>query len=104
MQIKYVPHEGVILVFLAHEIAYAVAGLKAIHKNQPQDFLAQAINDIEADRVQPPNHFHICEHCFTELDDRDPNAFHMTTRSLDGKEVSKWVHYQCPELKLNRPV
>ena len=95
-------------MFPKDEQKVALGVLRAINNVQPQDFLQEAIRDIEAD-MRPKlllvvNHQHICEHCFMMLDDRDPNSFNMTTRSIDGKETSKWVHYKCPELKLNRPV
>ena len=108
MQIRYHKEAGVLLVFPLSELKVALGILRAIHKIQPQDFLKEAISDIEAD-MQPKqlpmvNHQHICENCFMMLDDRNPNAFHMTTRNLDGKETSRWIHYVCDELKLNRPV
>ncbi len=107
MQIRYHLGTGVLLVFPNTEIHVALQILKAMQRVRPFPFIGQAISDIEAD-LQPKqlpmvNHFHCCEHCFMMLDDRDPNSFQMTTRSIDGKETSKWVHYVCGELKLNRP-
>ena len=108
MKIHYNQTVGVALVFTPTEIRIALLILKAIYRGNPADFIGQAISDIEAD-LQPKqlpivNHQHICEHCFMMLDKRDPNAFHMTTRSISGEEDKKWVHYKCPELKPNRPV
>lgn len=108
MRINYNKSQGVTIMFGLTEMKSALSLLKAIYKAHPLDFIGQAISDIEAD-MQPKqlpmvNHQHICEHCFMMLDDRDPNSFLMTTKSIDGKETSKWIHYQCPELKLNRPI
>ena len=108
MMIRYVKGEGVILVFPKREQHVALAILKTIYKGTQQDFIKEAIDDIEAD-MKPKlllvvNHQHICENCFMMLDDRDTNSFHMTTRAIDGTETSKWVHYVCPELKLKRPI
>lgn len=108
MQIRYHPGVGVILIFPQEEMQALLQILRAMYKVTRYHFIGQAISDIEAD-LQPKklpivNHQHICEHCFMMLDDRDPNAFHMTTRAIDGNETSKWVHYKCPELKLKRPV
>lgn len=108
MQIRYLKEAGVLLVFPHSEMKVALSILKALYKMSPEHFIGQAISDIEAD-LQPKqlpivNHQHICEHCFMMLDDRDSNSFNMTTRAIDGKETSKWVHYKCPELKSKRPV
>jgi len=108
MQIRYIKGQGVVLAFAMSEMQTLVEILRALHQFTGQEFLARAIADIEKD-MQPKqlpvvNHQHLCENCFMMLDDRDPNSFFMTTRSIDGKETSKWVHYVCGELKLNRPV
>lgn len=106
--IRLIRGEGVILIFPQNERQTALGVLKAIYKVQPVDFIKEAISDIEAElrpkQLPLVNHQHICEHCFMMLDGRDPNSFLMTTRSIDGKETSKYVHYKCPELKLKRPV
>lgn len=107
MRIHYNKIDGVAIVFTPLETKQALAVLKAMYRSYPAHFIGQAISDIEID-LQPKqlpmvNHFRCCEHCFMMLDDRDPNSFQMTTRSIDGKETSKYIHYQCPELKLNRP-
>ena len=77
--------------------------LKAVNKVEPQDFLKEAIKDIEHDLtpklVKPVNYFHFCDKCMCEVDEREPNALHLVTESDD-----KWVHYTCPPLKKNRPV
>jgi len=108
MQIRYIKGQGVVLAFAMSEMQTLVEILRALHQFTGQEFLARAIADIEKD-MQPKqlpviNYFHICEHCFRELDERDPNSFLMTHKGIDGKETSKWVHYVCGELKLNRPV
>lgn len=108
MQIRYQKGVGVILVFPQEEMQAVLQILKAMYKVTRYHFIGQAISDIEHD-LQPKqlpvvNHQHICHHCFMMLDDSDPNSFLMTTRAIDGKETSKWVHYVCGELKINRPV
>lgn len=90
-------------MFAMNEMLTLLAVLKALHKLTGADFIAQAIADIQLDlrlkQLPVNNYFHICEHCFRELDERDPNSFKMTTRSISGEENVKWVHYKCPELK-----
>lgn len=103
MQINYNKSQGVAIIFSLSELKAALSVLKAIYKVHPLDFIGRAVSDIEAD-LQPKqlpmvNHQHICEHCFMMLDDRDPNSFLMTTKSIDGKETSKWIHYSCKPLK-----
>lgn len=107
MQIRYQKEVGVMMYFAQSEIRVALQILRAMYKLTQIDFIQEAIVGIEADmqpkRVQMVNHFHICEHCFMEIDDRDPNAYKMTTRDLKGEENSKWIHYVCKTLKDNRP-
>ncbi len=110
MQIRYIKGQGVVLAFAMSEMPTLLAILQAFHKITGADFIAQAIADIKLDmqlstkKLPVVNYFHLCEHCFRELDERDPNSFLMTHKGIDGKETSKWVHYVCGELKLNRPV
>ena len=103
MQIRYIKGQGVVLAFVMSEMQTLVEILRALHQFTGQEFLARAIADIEKD-MQPKqlptvNHFHICEHCFRDLDDRDPNCFKMTTKSITGEETIKWIHYVCDPLK-----
>lgn len=90
-------------MFAMSEMKILLEILKALHSLSGADFIAKAIADIEHD-LQPKqlpvvNYFHICEHCFRELDERDSNSFKMTTRSISGDENVKWIHYKCKELK-----
>lgn len=107
MMIRHVIGQGVILIFPKSEQHIALAILKAINKSQNQDFIHEAIRDIEAEdapKVLPHvNYFHICHHCCRDLDERDPNTYKMTTRNLKGEEDTKWVHYVCTPLKDKRP-
>lgn len=103
MQIRYIKGQGAVLAFVMGEMQALLEILRALHSVTGQEYIAKAIADIEKD-IQPKqlptvNHFHICEHCFRDLDDRDPNAFKMTTRSITGEETVKWVHYVCDPLK-----
>lgn len=94
-------------VFPNSELNVVLQVLRAMYRVTQYRFIGQAISDIEADmrpQVAAVNYHHICEHCFMEVDERDPNAFRMTARAIDGKESSKWIHYKCPELKPNRSV
>lgn len=103
MQINYNKSQGVAIIFSLSELKAALSVLKAIYKVHPLDFIGRAVSDIEADmkpkQLPVINYFHICEHCFREIDERDPNSFRMTTRSISGEETSKWVHYRCKPLK-----
>ena len=107
MRIHYNKTEGVAIVFHPTEIRPALAVLKAIYKSTQQDFIKEAITDIESD-LQPKlptvNYFHLCHHCCRDLDERDQNSFLMTTVNLKGDQEAKWMHYQCIPLKDNRPV
>ena len=108
MQIRYDKKLGTFLYFPLSELRVALGVLKAIHKVCGADFILTAIRDMEED-LKPKaltfiNYHHICELCVTEVDDRSPNAFLMTTRDLKGKENSRWTHYCCPTLKEKRPV
>ena len=105
MQIRYIKGQGVVLAFVTSELQACLAVLRALYQISGQDFIARAIADIEKDlqlstkQLPIVNHFHICQHCFRDLDDRDPNSFKMTTRSISGEEVVKWTHYVCDPLK-----
>ena len=105
MKIRYLKNEKVTLTFQKNEIQVALSLLKALYKNKEPEFVGRAIKDIEADlqlstkKLSFVNHFHICEYCFREIDDRDSNSFKMTTRNITGEEVVKWIHYKCKPLK-----
>ena len=102
MIIKYEKGKAIALGFQVTEFRAVIYILKAIYKVSPLAFIREAIDDIEAD-MKPPvlifNNHHICEHCMMMMDERDPNSFHLTERSVDGKETSKWIHYTCKPLK-----
>jgi hypothetical protein len=107
MQVQLHKGTGVVLLFPQSEMNVALAVLKALHTATGQEFLKKAISDLE-EMLKPKelpfkNYFHICRHCVTEMDERSPNAYLMTTKSLTGEEDSYWIHYQCPELKNDRP-
>lgn len=98
MRIIYRKETGVSLIFASYEIKLALQILKAMNKLSPADFLKDAIKDIELDmKPKPPpviNHFHLCELCFMEIDDRLQNCLHLVRG-----EKSMWRHYTCPTLK-----
>lgn len=108
MQVQIHVGTGVILLFPQSEMNVALAVLKALYTATGQEFLKQAISDLEEllkpKQVTHKNYFHICRHCVTEMDERNPNAYLMTTKSLTGEEDSYWIHYICKELKKDRPV
>lgn len=103
MQIRYQTGVGTVLVFPQSEIRVVLGILKAVNKVEPQDFLREAIKDIEHDLtpklVKPVNYWHMCEKCNRDIDERDENSLHLVTESDE-----KWVHHNCPTLKKNRPV
>lgn len=102
MQIRYIKGQGVVLAFPIHEIQAVLEILRALYRVSGLAFIDQAIKDIEKDlvkKIPTVNYYHICEHCFRDLDERDPNAFKMTTKNIDGEETVKWIHYVCDPLK-----
>ena len=101
MQIRYQKETGVGLFFTMNEIQIALLILKAVYKSNPEHFIGQAINDIEADmrpKLPAINYHHICHKCFRDLDERNPDSIHII---IDGDE--RWVHRECIPLKDNRP-
>jgi CRISPR/Cas system-associated protein Cas10 (large subunit of type III CRISPR-Cas system) len=103
MQIRYQTGVGTVLVFPQSEIRLVLGILKAVNKVEPQDFLKEAIKDIEHDLtpklVKPVNYWHLCEVCHRDLDERDENVLHITKDMED-----RWIHRDgCPPLKKNRP-
>lgn len=109
MKIYFHKKDGVAIGFDASEINTAQATLRGLYNATQNDFIKQAIDDIEKEfapevpKLPHINYFHICQHCFRDLDSRDPNSYSMTTRDLKGKEDTKWIHYCCKPLKQNRP-
>ncbi len=107
MIVQYNKDAGVALAFPMMEVQVALQILRALHQACNEDFILKAIAEIENDlkpkQLPHKNYFHICRNCVTEMDERDPNAYLMTTKSLNGEQDSYWVHYVCKELKNDRP-
>lgn len=106
MIIHYDKGLAIVMGFPKMEFHVVLQILKALHKVNPQDFIKQAIDDVENDmkpKILSFENNHLCEHCKMMMKSGDSNNFLMTTRDLEGKEVSKWIHYQCPQLKNERP-
>lgn len=102
MKIQYEKTQGMILFFQSNELKFALAVLKGILKVLPQDFLRQAIRDVEGD-LQPPrlpliNYFHCCASCFRDIDERSAD----TMRIEQGGDV-KWKCRQCKPINPKRP-
>lgn len=92
---------AVAIGFKTSELKFALAILKGIQGVVKADWIQTAIDDLE-EYLKPKaipfeNHFHICEKCFMEIDDREENAVHLTGL------VNKWKHRVCKDLKPNRP-
>lgn len=102
MKINYNKGVAVTLVFSITEAKVALAVLKALHKSTQQDFIQEAITDIEGDmfrKVLPMVNYHrICTRCCMIIDERDPNVMHYVNGNIDS-----YHHQLCPELKHNRP-
>lgn len=102
MKINYNKGVAVTLVFSITEAKVALAILKALHKSTQQDFIQEAITDIEGDmfrKVLPmKNYHHLFSRCCMMVDERSDNALHYTNGNID-----MWNHKLCPPLKDNRP-
>jgi len=98
VKINYNKGVAVTLVFSITEAKVALAVLKDLHKSTQQDFIQEAITDIEGD-MQPKklpmkNYFHWCKDCGRDLDERSDNAISITK---DGDTY--WKHKVCVPLK-----
>lgn len=103
MQIEYYKDVGLRLYFPKIELKVALSILKAIYSIQKLSFVKAAIDDLERDlQPSPPvsSHFHFCEECKCEIDDRvGDNFIHYK-----NGENERWTHHVCPKLKETRPV
>ena len=102
MIIKHESGKAIGLGFPVTEFKTALYILKALYKATSLGFIREAIEDLEEDMKPKAITFvsdHMCEHCKMMMNVKDPNCFNMITRDLEGKEESKWIHYQCPVLK-----
>ncbi len=84
--------------FRPSELATSLAVLKALEKHNNQPYLREAIAECES-RMRPRltvvSHFHYCQKCFAEIDDRVGNNFlHIVTSQMDY-----WQHRSCPYIK-----
>lgn len=103
MKILYGKETGVIMSFNPSETKFALAILRGIQKVVNASFIDEAIAEIEKDlrpKLTLVSHFHYCQKCMMEIDDREGDNFvHYTS---DDKDY--WTHNTCPPLKPNRPV
>ncbi len=102
MRINIADNNVIIISFPPNEMNIAVQIMKAMSSLQDLKFLRDAIEECEK-RMRPRltlvSHFHYCNKCACEIDDRvGDNFIHITT---DTKDI--YVHRTCPPLKENRP-
>jgi hypothetical protein len=103
MEIHWKEMSGAILiVFPRKEVNVALQVLKGLNNVFKLSFIKEAIDDIEASlrpKLTLVSHFHYCQKCTCEIDDRvGDNFLHMITEKDD-----KWIHRSCPPLKEVRP-
>lgn len=93
MIIKYEKGNAIALGFPLKEFQIALHILRAMYKATKLDFIREAIADIERDmapKLTIVNYYHLCQHCFKDLDEREDNAICITK---NGDQ--KWKHKFC---------
>jgi hypothetical protein len=102
MEIHWKEMSGAILiVFPQKEAKVALQVLKGLNNVFKLSFIKEAIDDIEASlrpKLTMVVHNHLCEKCFTMVNDKDENCLKVTH---DGDTMYR--HQTCPTLKENRP-
>lgn len=101
MQINRGTNGEILLFFPKSEQLAALQILKALYTVSKLSFIKECIDDIEADmrpKLSMVVHNHICEKCFTMVNDKDENCIKVIR---DGDEMFR--HRTCPPLKENRP-
>lgn len=97
--VRFSVEEGMTYFYLT-DMKEALAILKGLASYFNADFIWRVAGDLEKDMNPAPkllpydNHFHVCEKCTMEMDDRKDNC-----SNADGG----WKHIVCPELKPGRP-
>ncbi len=89
---------AVSLQFKPSEVRAVISILKVILDQVEIDYIRQAVNELEG-RIRPRltlvSHFHYCNQCACEIDDRvGDNFIHIVTEEKDI-----YVHRNCPPLK-----
>jgi len=98
MEIRRLESGATILAFQPSELKIALGILKAIYTCSKLSFVKEAIDDIETElrpRLTLVSHFHFCNFCCLEIDDRVGDNF---IHYING-DKNYWRHRFCPTLK-----
>lgn len=102
MEVHRLESGATIIAFPPQENRVALSVLKALYQVTRLTFIREAIEDLDREltpKLRLVSHFHYCNKCQCEIDDRvGDNFIHIQTPKDDV-----WVHRNCIPLKENRP-